>query len=97
MILGLGRWLLHAPGVLIAVVLSIVAAVAFDLAGRGVDLVGELPQGLPPFTIPCVGLDDLGLLFAGAFGIAGVAGWTPSRPRRPSWPAAATRSTGSRR
>ena len=38
MILGLGRWLPHAPGVLIAVVLSIVAAVAFDLAGRGVDL-----------------------------------------------------------
>jgi high affinity sulfate transporter 1 len=69
-ILGLGRWLPHVPGVLIAVVLSIVAAVAFDLAGRGVDLVGELPQGFPPFTIPRVGLDDLGLLFAGAFGIA---------------------------
>ena len=42
-ILGLGRWL-PAPGVLIAVVLSIVAAVAFDLADRGVDLVGELPR-----------------------------------------------------
>jgi high affinity sulfate transporter 1 len=70
LILGLGRWLPHVPGVLIAVVLSIMAAVAFDLADHGVDLVGELPQGFPPFTIPRVGLDDLGLLFAGALGIA---------------------------
>jgi high affinity sulfate transporter 1 len=70
LILGLGRWLPQMPGVLIAVVLSIVAAVAFDLAQHGVDLVGELPQGFPPFTLPRVGLSDLGLLFAGAFGIA---------------------------
>jgi high affinity sulfate transporter 1 len=70
LILGLGRWLPQVPGVLIAVVLSIMAAGAFDLSERGVDLVGELPQGLPPFTFPRVGLDDLGILLAGAFGIA---------------------------
>ena len=70
LILGLGRWLPRVPGVLVAVVLSIGAAVVFDLADHGVDLVGELPQGFPPFTIPRVSLADLGLLFAGAFGIA---------------------------
>ena len=70
LILGLGRWLPKVPAVLIAVVLSIVGAVAFDLAHHGVDLVGELPQGFPPLTLPRVGLSDLGLLFAGAFGIA---------------------------
>jgi high affinity sulfate transporter 1 len=70
LILGLGRWLPKVPAVLVAVVLSIVASVAFDLAHHGVDLVGELPQGFPPLTLPRVGLSDLGLLFAGAFGIA---------------------------
>ena len=70
LILGLGRWLPKVPAVLMAVVLSIAASVAFDLAHHGVDLVGELPQGFPPLTLPRVGLSDLGLLFAGAFGIA---------------------------
>ena len=58
------------PGVLAAVVLSIVAASVFDLADHGVSLVGTLPRGFPPFTIPHVAFSDLGLLVAGAFGIA---------------------------
>ena len=33
-------------------------------------LVGVLPQGFPPFTVPDVGLSDIGLLFGGALGIA---------------------------
>ncbi len=33
-------------------------------------LVGVLPQGFPPFTIPDVGLSDIGLLLGGAAGIA---------------------------
>ncbi|HYJ71038.1 MAG TPA: SulP family inorganic anion transporter, partial [Actinomycetota bacterium] len=70
LILGLGRWLPKVPAVLVAVVLSIAAAGAFDLAEHGVDLVGTLPQGFPPFTLPRVGLSDLGLLVGGAFGIA---------------------------
>jgi len=59
--------------VLVAVVLSIVAAAVFDLAARGVKLVGVLPQGFPPFTIPGVSLSDLPLLVGGALGIALVA------------------------
>jgi high affinity sulfate transporter 1 len=58
------------PAVLAAVVLAIAAAAAFDLADRGVDLVGELPSGFPPLTLPTLPIGDLGLLFAGALGIS---------------------------
>ena len=54
-------------------VASIGLAVLFDLASHGVDLVGTLPQGLPPFTIPSVSGSDFGLLVAGALGISLVA------------------------
>ncbi len=57
------------PGVLVAVVGAIAAAVAFDLGAHGVSLVGTLPQGFPPFTVPGVSLSDLWLLLAGALGI----------------------------
>ena len=72
-ILVLQRWLPKVPGVLVAVVLSIAAAVLFGLASHGVALVGTLPQGLPPFTIPSVSASDFGLLVAGALGISLVA------------------------
>ena len=72
-ILMLQRWLPKIPAVLVAVVLSIAAAAVFDLAARGVKLVGVLPQGFPPFTIPGVSLSDLPLLVGGALGIALVA------------------------
>jgi high affinity sulfate transporter 1 len=64
------RLLPRVPGVLIAVVLSIIAVSVFDLAEHGVSLVGTLPQGFPPFTIPHVGLSDMGPLVIGALGIA---------------------------
>ncbi len=57
------------PGVLVAVVGAIAAAVVFDLGAEGVSLVGELPQGFPPLTIPGVSWGDLGLLVVGALGI----------------------------
>ena len=69
-ILVFQRVLPRVPGVLIAVVLSILATSVFDLAEKGVSLVGSLPQGFPPFTIPHVTLSDLGPLLAGAAGIA---------------------------
>ena len=71
-ILALGRWVPKAPGVLIAVVLAIVAASAFSLADHGVSLVGSLPKGFPPLTVPSP-VSDLPLLVAGALGIALVA------------------------
>ena len=70
LILVLQRWLPKVPAVLIMVVLAIAATTVFSLADHGVSLVGVLPKGFPPLTIPHVRLADLGPLFAGALGIA---------------------------
>jgi high affinity sulfate transporter 1 len=71
--LGLILTLQHAapkiPAVLVVVVLSIAVASLFRLGEQGVHLVGTLPQGFPPFTIPDIGLSDVALLLAGAVGI----------------------------
>ena len=73
LILVLQRWLPKLPAVLIMVVLAIAATTVFSLADHGVNLVGVLPKGFPPLTIPHVRLADLGPLFAGAAGITVVA------------------------
>ncbi|MFH8747783.1 SulP family inorganic anion transporter [Streptomyces rimosus] len=70
LVLVLQRVLPKVPAILVMVVLAIGATALFDLDKHGVDTVGVLPKGFPPFTIPQVQLDDLGLLFAGALGIA---------------------------
>ena len=70
LILVLQRWLPKLPAVLIMVVLAIASTTVFSLADHGVSLVGVLPKGFPPLTIPHVRLADLGPLFAGALGIA---------------------------
>jgi high affinity sulfate transporter 1 len=70
LIVVLGRLLPAVPGVLVAVVLAMVAAAVFGLEDKGVKLVGTLPSGLPPFTLPRAELKDLPLLVAGALGIA---------------------------
>jgi high affinity sulfate transporter 1 len=70
LILVLQRWLPKVPAVLIMVVLAIAATTVFSLADHGVSLVGVLPKGFPPLTIPSVRLADLGPLAAGAVGIA---------------------------
>jgi high affinity sulfate transporter 1 len=69
-ILVLQRWLPKVPAVLIMVLLAIASTSLFSLAEHGVDLVGVLPKGFPPLTVPHVRLSDLGPLFAGAAGIA---------------------------
>ena len=70
LILGAQRVNPRAPGVLLAVVLAIGAVHLFDLKDHGVAVVGPMPEGVPPFTVPTVPLDDLWLLVAGALGIA---------------------------
>ena len=69
-ILALQRWAPRVPGVLLAVVLAIVASAVFDLVDHGVSVVGVLPQGFPPLTVPDIGLSDVGPLVGGALGIA---------------------------
>jgi high affinity sulfate transporter 1 len=72
-ILVLQQWLPKVPAVLVMVVLAIAATTLFGLGAQGVPLVGELPQGFPPLTLPSVGWSDLGLLAGGAVAIALVA------------------------
>src|SRR6516162_6115018 len=69
LILVLQHWLPKVPAVLIMVVLAIASTTIFSLADHGVSLVGVLPKGFPPLTIPHVRAADLGPLFAGALGI----------------------------
>jgi high affinity sulfate transporter 1 len=73
LILVLQRTMPKVPAVLIVVVLAIVAVEAFDLVDHGVAVVGSLPQGFPPFTIPDVSPTDIAQLLPGALGIALVA------------------------
>ena len=72
-ILLLNRLLPKLPSVLIVVVLAAVAVNALDLQEYGVDTVGVIPQGFPPFTIPAVTWGDLPPLLLGALAIAVVA------------------------
>lgn len=69
-ILGLKVVAPRIPGILIAVVSAIVLSAALDLASRGVDVIGVLPQGFPVPALPDVALGDLPLLFAAAIGIS---------------------------
>jgi high affinity sulfate transporter 1 len=73
LILGLKRWAPRIPGVLVAVVVAIAATTLFDLAAKGVDTVGMLPQGFPLPSFPKVELSALPLLVAAAFGVSLVA------------------------
>jgi high affinity sulfate transporter 1 len=68
-IVALQRWLRKVPAVLVGVVASIAAASLLDLGDRGVKLVGPLPQGLPPLTLPHASWHQLLLLLVGALGI----------------------------
>jgi high affinity sulfate transporter 1 len=72
-IYALRRWAPRVPGILVAVLVAIAMSALLDLAARGVDVVGVLPQGFPMPTFPAVALADLPLLAAGALGITLVA------------------------
>jgi high affinity sulfate transporter 1 len=69
-ILGL-RWKAPAiPGALLGVVLATVAAVVLGLEADGLIVVGDVPQGLPSFGLPDVGVGDVVELLPVAAGIA---------------------------
>jgi SulP family sulfate permease len=54
--------ILTKAGPVAAVVATTVAVWAFDLAARGVNIVGAVPQSLPPLTVPSLSPDLLGAL-----------------------------------
>jgi high affinity sulfate transporter 1 len=62
------------PGILIAVVGATVAVGAFDLgATAGVKVLGPMPQGLPSFAFPWIGMADLWDVVIGGCAVALVA------------------------
>jgi high affinity sulfate transporter 1 len=62
------------PGLLIAVVGATIAVAALGLGeSAGVKVLGPLPQGLPSFVLPWIGLADLGQVVIGGCAVALVA------------------------
>jgi high affinity sulfate transporter 1 len=69
-ILLLQRWP-RLPGVLIAVVGATAAVAAFNLTEQAdVSVLGTLPQGLPTFALPRIGVQDIGSILVGGLAVA---------------------------
>src|SRR5436305_9319471 len=62
------RFLKNKPVALFVVIAGIVAAASMDLGRFGVKLLGQVPQGLPPFGLPAVHVSDLNDLLPLALG-----------------------------
>src|SRR5438046_2632794 len=62
------RFLKNKPVALFVVIAGIVAAASMDLGRLGVKLLGQVPQGLPPFGLPAVHVSDLNDLLPLALG-----------------------------
>jgi high affinity sulfate transporter 1 len=80
-ILALRFLMPRVPGALVLVVGGLLASAIFDLGGRGVELVGHVPRGLPSFRLPpgdvftqhytTIGVAAVGLLLIGFSQTAG--------------------------
>src|SRR6266481_4230526 len=53
------RFLKNKPVALFVVIAGILAAASMDLGKLGVKLLGEVPQGMPPFGLPAIHASDL--------------------------------------
>jgi high affinity sulfate transporter 1 len=62
------RFLKNKPVSLFVVIAGIVVAASMDLGSFGVKLLGQVPQGLPPFGLPTVHVSDLNDLLPLALG-----------------------------
>jgi len=62
------RFLKNKPVALFVVIAGILVASTMDLGGLGVKVLGEVPQGLPPFGLPAVHMSDLNDLLPLALG-----------------------------
>jgi sulfate permease, SulP family len=68
LLVGFERFLPRVPAPLVAVAVGILGARFLGLESHGVELVGRIPQGLPPLTISSFPLAEV--LWPGALGIA---------------------------
>ena len=62
------RFLKNKPVALFVVIAGIIVASSMDLGRLGVKLLGQVPQGLPPFGLPAVHVSDLNDLLPLALG-----------------------------
>src|SRR5215475_10303037 len=68
LLVGIERFFPRAPAPLIVVAIAIAGVRLFGLQAHGVETVGEIPRGLPSFTLPDFSL--IAQLWSGALGIA---------------------------
>ncbi len=66
---ALRRWCPGWPGTLLVVMAATAAVATFDLEGRGVRVVGEIPKGLPPLGLPHADMAHLQTLLPTAVAI----------------------------
>src|SRR5436305_919538 len=62
------RFLKNKPVALLVVIAGIIVASSMNLGSLGVKLLGQVPQGLPPFGLPAVHVSDLNDLLPLALG-----------------------------
>ena len=60
----------RVPGILVAVAAATLAVGAFGLEAHGIGVLRTLPQGLPAFALPWIGIDDLGPVLIGGAAVA---------------------------
>ncbi len=70
LLFGLPHLVPKIPTSLATVILAILGVSLFDLAAQGVDVVGTIQTGLPPFAWPVISWEQLQLLIPGALTIA---------------------------
>ena len=71
LVFGIKFFAPKVPGALAAVVLGIAATAIFGLGDLGVELIAEVPRGLPSFVLPDFGfiLDNLAMIVGAAVGL----------------------------
>jgi high affinity sulfate transporter 1 len=69
LLFGVERYAPRIPGGLVALVAGIVISAALDLASHGVQIVGDVPSGLPGLGLPSVDSADALTLLAAAGGL----------------------------
>lgn len=67
---GGNRILPRFPWGLLVLVVAILASSALDLEDEGVAVVGEVPSGLPPISLPGIEIGDLGPVLVGGLAMA---------------------------
>jgi high affinity sulfate transporter 1 len=72
-LVGGGRLAPRVPWGLATLVLGVVVSRLLELGAKGVATVGEVPAGLPPFSLPTVPRADLGTVAVGGVSLALVA------------------------